>query len=65
LRRTVMSESGEREMSVFNETRDKDIVPDKAPRRVSHPPAASNGAIAAALCLRRPESAYIALDRSC
>ena len=41
------------------------MVPDKAQRRASHPPAASNGARAAALCLRRPESAYIALGRSC
>lgn len=42
-----------------------DTVPDKAPRSVSHPPAASNGTIDAALCFKRPESAYIALDRSC
>ena len=41
------------------------MVPDKVPRRASQPPAALNEAIAAALCFKRPERAYIAFDRSC
>jgi hypothetical protein len=41
------------------------FLPEKASRSASHPPAASNRAIAAALCFRRPERVYIALERSC
>jgi hypothetical protein len=44
---------------------DRDTVPENASRSASHPPAAPNWAIAAALCFKRPESVYIALERSC
>lgn len=44
---------------------DGDTVPENASRSASHPPAVSNWAIAAALCFKRPESVYMALERSC
>ena len=65
LRRTPMSESERRarEECIMHEQTDgwdgidrMDTIPENASRSVSHPPTASNWAIAAALCFRRPES---------
>jgi hypothetical protein len=39
--------------------------PDKPPQSAAHPPAASNGARAAAWCFSRPKSANITFDLSC
>jgi len=68
LRRTAISESESARTIISLDTHervDRDTVPENASRSASHPPAPSNWVIAAALCFKRPESVYIALERSC